>query len=101
MTFTCDRDILFEAINTVIKTIPVKSAVPILEGVYLETCTDGTIKLIGSDTDISTETYFEGENVPENDKMVLPAKKFFEMVGKMGSGTVYFLSLIHICLHCR
>ena len=90
MTFTCDRDILFEAVNTVIKTVPAKSAVSVLEGIYIEVCTDKTIKLIGSDTDISTEIIFECESVTENQKMLLPAKKFYEMVSKMNSGEVYF-----------
>ena len=89
MNFSCDRNLIFEALNTVIKPVPQKASIPVLEGICFEIEADGTCRLTGSDVEMSIETVIHIET-DEKGSFVVPAKKFFDMISKLDSGNIDF-----------
>ena len=57
LTFSCEKNVILEAVNTVIKVVPSKSSIPVLEGIFVEITDDKKIRLVGSDIDIGIETF--------------------------------------------
>ena len=89
MNFSCDRDLILEALNTVIKPVPQKASIPVLEGICFEIEADGTCRLTGSDVEMSIETVIHID-AEEKGSFVVPAKKFFDMISKIDSGKIDF-----------
>ncbi len=89
MNFSCDRDLIFEALNIVIKPVPQKASIPVLEGICFEIEADGTCRLTGSDVEMSIETVIH-ITAEEKCSFVVPAKKFFDMISKIDSGNINF-----------
>ena len=87
MKFTCEKGLLLDSINTVLKAVSGKSAAPILEGILIKATNDGNIKLLGNDLKIAIESNIEGE-VLEDGAIVLNAKIFYEIISKLPEGTV-------------
>ena len=56
MTFSCDKNLILEAVNNAIRTVPSKSSLPVLEGLLLHVCDDGSLRIIGSDAEMFIET---------------------------------------------
>ncbi|MRG87949.1 DNA polymerase III subunit beta [Salinibacillus xinjiangensis] len=94
MKFNVQRNQLMESVQDVMKAISSKTAIPILSGMKIDVTEEG-VKLTGSDSDISIESFVpaeeEGivyvENI-EPGSIVLQAKYFPEIVRKLPEQTV-------------
>ncbi|MYL34430.1 DNA polymerase III subunit beta [Pontibacillus yanchengensis] len=94
MKFTIQRDQLMESIQDVMKAISSRTTIPILTGMKVE-ATEHGVKLTGSDSDISIESFIPKEEdgivYVENiqpGSIVLQAKYFPDIVRKLPQQTV-------------
>ncbi|MBE7020986.1 MAG: DNA polymerase III subunit beta [Ruminococcaceae bacterium] len=87
MKFTCNKSVLLENINIVLKAVSGKSNAPILEGIFIKATSDSNIKLLGNDLKIAIEANFPG-NVEEEGAVVLNAKILYEIISKLPDGDV-------------
>ncbi|MFC7319931.1 DNA polymerase III subunit beta [Halobacillus campisalis] len=89
MKFSIQREQLMESVQNVMKAISSRTTIPILTGIKLEATQDG-VKLTGSDSDISIESFIPAEedgivyveNI-EPGSIVLQAKYFPDIVRKL------------------
>lgn len=81
MWFTCEKNILQEAINTVQKATSNKTTYPILEGILIKAI-DNKVILTATDLDLGIETFINA-NVHQNGSIVLNSKLFGEFVRKL------------------
>lgn len=86
MQFTVNAQDLLDGLNTVTRALAARPAKQILEGVLIDTSSDG-ITLTCSDGSLSIETVLSGD-VKEAGRVVLPGKLFTELVRKLPGGTV-------------
>lgn len=86
MNIICDKSKLIEGINIVLKAIPSKSTMAILECLVIEV-KEGYIKLIANDLEIGIETLIEGK-IKEEGSVAVNAKVFFEIIRKLPSDEV-------------
>ena len=94
MKFVIQRDLLLESLQHVMKAISPRVAVPILTGIKIEALPTG-IKLTGSDSDISIESFIPKEEDGlvhveeiETGSIVVQAKYFPEIIRKLPLKTV-------------
>ncbi|MCA0972349.1 DNA polymerase III subunit beta [Halobacillus litoralis] len=94
MKFVIQRDQLIESVQHVMKAISSRTTIPILTGMKIEAREDG-IKLTGSDSDISIESFIPKEEDGivyidhiEPGSIVLQAKYFPDIVKKLPQKTV-------------
>lgn len=81
MWFTCEKNILQEAINTVQKATSSKTTYPILEGILIKAI-DNKVILTATDLDLGIETFINAD-VHQNGSIVLNSKLFGEFVRKL------------------
>ncbi|MGI8313958.1 DNA polymerase III subunit beta [Halobacillus mangrovi] len=94
MKFIIQRDQLINSVQNVMKAISSRTTIPILTGMKIEATEEG-IKLTGSDSDISIESFIPQEedgivyveNI-EPGSIVLQAKYFPDIVRKLPQNTV-------------
>lgn len=86
MNIVCDKSNLIEGINIVMKAIPSKTTMEILECVVIEVKED-RIKLIANDLQIGIETLIEG-NIKQEGSVAIGAKVFFEIIRKLPNDQV-------------
>lgn len=86
MNFSVEKNILLSSINTVIKALPQKTAVPITEGIFIE-ASGQSVKMVCTDLSLTIENTIEAEVVTEG-SIVLSGKLLGEIVRKMPSGKV-------------
>lgn len=86
MNIICDKSKFVEGINIVLKAIPSKSTMAILECMVIEV-RDNTIRLIANDLEIGIETIIEGE-ILEEGSVAVNAKVFFEIIRKLPSDEI-------------
>ncbi|WP_226038301.1 DNA polymerase III subunit beta [Aquibacillus saliphilus] len=94
MKFIIQRDQLMDSVQNVMKAISSRTTIPILTGLKIEAKEDG-IKLTGSDSDISIESFIPSEEDGivyveqiEPGSIVLQAKYFPDIVRKLPQKTV-------------
>ncbi|WP_181350767.1 DNA polymerase III subunit beta [Thalassobacillus sp. CUG 92003] len=94
MKFTIQREQLMESVQHVMKAISSRTTIPILTGMKLEATAEG-VKLTGSDSDISIESFIPAEEDGivyvegiEPGSIVLQAKYFPDIVRKLPQSTV-------------
>lgn len=87
MKIICDKSNLIEGMNIVMKAIPAKTTMEILECVVVDV-QDGQIKLIANDLQIGIETVIEGE-IEEEGSVAVKAKDFYDSIRKLSSDQVY------------
>lgn len=94
MKFIIQRDKLIASVQDVMKAISTRTAIPILTGMKIE-AKDHGIKLTGSDSDISIESYIPAESDGmvhveeiEEGSIVLQARYFPDIVRKLPEKTV-------------
>lgn len=94
MKFIIQRNELMKSIQDVMKAISSRAAIPILTGMKLEATSQG-LKLTGSDSDISIESFIPAEengviNVEEIEpgSIVLQARYFPDIIRKLPEKTV-------------
>ena len=85
MKFSCDKNKLFEAISIVSKAINNACAIDILKGIKLDV-TD-SIKMTGSDLDLSVESIFDAD-IYEAGSIIVDARIFADIVRKLPDGQV-------------
>lgn len=81
MRLICSKTSLLYGINIVIKAVPTRTTMPILECILIDASGD-KIKLIGNDTELGIETTIDGI-IEENGIIALDAKIFSEIVRKL------------------
>lgn len=86
MNIICEKTKLIEGMNIVMKAIPGKTTMAILECVVIDV-KDDQIKLIANDLQIGIETIIEG-NIQEEGSIAVNAKVFFEIIRKLPSDEV-------------
>ena len=86
MHIICDKSKLIEGMNIVMKAIPGKTTMMILECVVIEV-KDNQIKLIANDLQLGIETLIDGE-IKQEGSLAVGAKVFFEIIRKLPSDNV-------------
>lgn len=86
MHIICDKSKLIEGMNIVMKAIPGKTTMMILECVVIEV-KDNQIKLIANDLQLGIETLIDGE-IKQKGSVAVGAKVFFEIIRKLPSDNV-------------
>lgn len=86
MHIICDKSKLIEGMNIVMKAIPGKTTMMILECVVIE-AKDNQIKLIANDLQLGIETLIDGE-IKQEGSVAVGAKVFFEIIRKLPSDNV-------------
>lgn len=81
MKLSFEKDNLMNGINIVLKAVPSKTTMPILECILIDAVSD-EIKLTGNDTELGIETKVEG-TILERGKIALDAKLFSDIVRKL------------------
>lgn len=87
MKIQCQKSDLLNSVNIVLKAVPVKSTMPILECLIIE-AKDQYIKLIANDMELGIETLVKGA-VLENGTVALNAKVFSEIVRRLPENDVF------------
>ena len=86
MRFQCEVPELMSALNTVSRALAVRSTMPVLEGILLESCADG-LRLMCTDMALSIETVIPA-TVEEEGRAVMPGRLFLEVIRKLPNDTV-------------
>lgn len=86
MKIKCQKSDLLNSVNIVLKAVPVKSTMPILECVVINV-NESTIKLIGNDMELGIETIVKGDIVSSG-SIALNAKIFSEIIRKLPDNEV-------------
>lgn len=86
MHIICDKSKLIEGMNIVMKAIPGKTTMMILECVVIKV-KDNQIKLIANDLQLGIETLIDGE-IKQEGSVAVGAKVFFEIIRKLPSDNV-------------
>ena len=83
MMVTFQKDDIVNGINIVMKAVPSKTTMPILECILID-ASSSEIKLTGNDMELGIETKVEGE-ILEHGKIALDAKLFSEITRRVSS----------------
>lgn len=86
MKIACMKNDLLTGINIVLKAVPAKTTMTILECILIK-AQNGTIKLVGNDMQLGIETCVKGEIIEEG-VIAINAKIFSEIVRKLPDGKV-------------
>ncbi len=86
MKIICSKSELLRGVNTVLKAVPAKTTMPILECILIDT-TEGQIKLTANDMELGIETKIKGD-ILDKGKIALEAKLFSEIVRKLPDSEV-------------
>lgn len=89
MRFQCEVSELMNALNTVSRALAVRSTMPVLEGILLESCAEG-LRLMCTDMALSIETVISA-TIEEEGRAVMPGKLFLEVIRKLPNDTVSIL----------
>lgn len=86
MKIICSKTSLLKGVNTVLKAVPSKTTMPILECILID-ATLGKIKFTANDMELGIETIVEGE-ILEKGIVAIDAKVFSEIVRKLPDNDV-------------
>lgn len=86
MKIVCSKSDLLNSVNIVLKAVPTKTTMPILECILVKV-NDGVIKLIGNDMELGIETVVKGE-IKEDGIIALNAKVFSDIIRKLPDNDV-------------
>lgn len=89
MKFHCEKALIQEAVSTAARAVPLKSTIPALEGLLIETGPNGTVFITGYDQKTGIRSSFPADVIEEG-ALVLPARLFGEIIRKMPDDTVLF-----------
>ena len=81
MKIVCEKDKLLKCINSVVKGVPTRTTMPILEGIYIQT-NENKVKMTTYDLDLGIE-YIVDCNVEEEGNTVVNATMFSEIIRKL------------------
>ena len=80
MKLTFDQRNLAESVSTVMKAVPSKTTMPILECIMID-ASFGSIRMIANDMELGIETIVEGEII-DRGKIALDARKIFPILSE-------------------
>ena len=83
MKLSFEKDNLLNGINIVLKAVPSKTTMPILDCILIDAASD-EIRLTGNDTELGIETKVDG-SILEHGKIALDAKLFSDIIRKLSS----------------
>jgi DNA polymerase-3 subunit beta len=86
MKIVCQKSDLLNSVNIVLKAVPVKTTMPILECLVIE-ATGESIKLIANDMELGIETLVKG-NIIEKGTVALNARVFSEIIRRLPENDV-------------
>lgn len=86
MNFSCTKQDLMEAINTVQKAVMSKATMPILEGIYIEA--DDCLKLVGNCFDMGIECSVNSD-IKEKGSIVLNSRMFGDIVRRLPDSEIF------------
>lgn len=86
MWFTCEKEILQEAVNTVQRATSTRTTYPILEGILINII-DNKVQFTATDLDLGIETYIIAD-IKEKGSIVVNSKLFSELIRKLPNDTV-------------
>ncbi len=86
MKFTCNRNVLTEAINISQKAVATRSTLPVLEGLLIKAYNDKVV-ITGNDLEIGIECILEAE-VEIEGSIVVNSRLFGDIIRKMTGDTV-------------
>ena len=81
MKFVCEKDNILKAINSVTKAVAVRTTMPILEGILIQT-NDNEVKFTTYDLELGIE-YIINCNVQEQGSTVVNSIMFSEIIRKL------------------
>ena len=87
MKFSCEKETLLSLIGTASRAVTGKSAMPLLEGLLIDTAPN-SLTLTGYDLSMGIRTTAEAD-VIESGSIVLNARLFYDIVRKLPQDTVY------------
>ncbi|MFC1516990.1 DNA polymerase III subunit beta [Candidatus Margulisiibacteriota bacterium] len=88
MRFKCSKEDLINGIHIVEKAVAVRSTLPIVSNILVETVPNG-VKLIANDLEIGIE-YTLKASVAKEGSVLAPAKTFSGIINKLSTGEVQF-----------
>lgn len=86
MNIICSKSELQNHVNIVLKAVPTKTTMPILESIIIDV-SENCIKLIANDMELGIETIVKGE-IKETGSVALSAKVFSEIIRKLPENDV-------------
>lgn len=86
MKLICNKSDLLRAVNIVLKAVPSRTTMSILECILIQTSSN-MIKLTGNDTELGIETIVKGE-ILEEGKIALNARIFSDIIRKLPDNNV-------------
>lgn len=86
MKIKCQKSDLLNSVNIVLKAVPTKTTMPILECIVIEV-KDDTIKLIANDMELGIETVVKGD-IQQIGILAINAKVFSEIIRKLPDNEV-------------
>ena len=86
MKIICSKAELMKSINIVMKAVPSKTTMPILECILID-ASKGVIKFTTNDMELGIETIVKGEIV-EKGVIALEAKLFSEIIRKLADSDI-------------
>ena len=86
MKLICSKSDLLRAVNIVLKAVPSRTTMSILECILIQASSD-IIKLTGNDTELGIETVVKGE-ILEEGKIALNARIFSDIIRKLPDNDV-------------
>lgn len=86
MKIICTKTELLKSVNIVMKAVPSKTTMPILECILMD-ATKGEIKFTTNDMELGIETVVNGE-IAEKGRIALDAKLFSEIIRKLPDNVV-------------
>ena len=81
MKIICEKDKLLKAINAVVRGVPTRTTMPILEGIYIQTNTN-ELKLTTYDLELGIEYIIKAEIIEEGN-IVVNATMFSEIIRRL------------------
>ena len=82
MKFVCEKDKILKALNSVTKAVAIRTTMPILEGILIQT-NDNNIKLTCYDLELGIEYIIKDCDVSEQGATVVNAIMFSEIIRKL------------------
>src|SRR3972149_7015264 len=87
MRITCPKDILLEKLQTVLKTVATKGAMPVLSGIRVRKINEESVELASTDMDLSLRLTLNA-SVEGDGAMVAPGRLFTDVVRSLPQGDV-------------
>lgn len=89
MEFTIQQNVLKEELGFIQGVVERKSTIPVLANILIESLGEGSIRIVGTDLDVTIRCDAEAE-IKTPGSMCVQARKLFDLVRTLETGTVHF-----------